>query len=201
MERIRGEKTALLPAKVSQSFSLSLSLSLCCCLFLTVDMFQLMYCWPILLQWSINKTVIHTLNEDAKAHQKFWNRAKLAFYIFTVNILHCLVKCQLLNPVFLTKFQFWSAKQRSCLGGQASCLSCMHMNMLRSHVRHVTPRSFQVTSGPFQIAAYLNCNIFHLYLWHISASDILHPNKGLSYPPVGFREICCSSLSNFICSL
>lgn len=39
VERIRGEKTAPLPARVSLSFSISLSFSL----FLTVDIFQLMY--------------------------------------------------------------------------------------------------------------------------------------------------------------
>jgi len=44
VERIRGEKTALLPARVSLSLSLPLSFSLSLfSLFLTVDIFHLMY--------------------------------------------------------------------------------------------------------------------------------------------------------------
>lgn len=61
VERIRGEKTVLLPAMFSlfSSFSLSRSLAL------TVDIFQLMYSWPLLLGWRINKTFIYIVNDAA----------------------------------------------------------------------------------------------------------------------------------------
>lgn len=53
VERIRGEKAALLPARVSLSFSVSL----CFPLFLTVDIFQLMHSWSCRLS---RKTAIVT---------------------------------------------------------------------------------------------------------------------------------------------
>lgn len=51
VEKIRGEKTALLPARVP--------LSLSCSHILTVDIFQLIYSWPLLLQWSSIKNFTH----------------------------------------------------------------------------------------------------------------------------------------------
>lgn len=64
VERIRGEKTVLLPAMFSLFSSISLSRSLA----LTVDIFQLMYSWPLLPRWRINKTFIYILNNDVSAH-------------------------------------------------------------------------------------------------------------------------------------
>lgn len=67
VERIRGEKTVLLPAMFSLFSSISLSHSLT----LTVDIFQLMYSWPLLPRWSINQIFICILNNSVKEALRF----------------------------------------------------------------------------------------------------------------------------------
>lgn len=87
VERIRGEKTVLLPAMFSLFSSISLSRSLA----LTVDIFQLMYSWPLLPWWRINKTFIYILNNKVLAHP-FGNRAirypSLVSYFKKCRFLH-----------------------------------------------------------------------------------------------------------------
>lgn len=100
VERIRGEKTVLLPAMFSLFSSISLSHSLA----LTVDIFQLMYSWPLLPRWSINKIFICILNNSVKEVLRFPNLVEYCheFQVSFSRFSSCQVYCLFaLNKTFI----------------------------------------------------------------------------------------------------
>lgn len=73
VERIRGEKTVLLPAMVSLSFSISSSFSFA----LTVDIFQLMYSWPLAVSTKMAIYILHI--KGSKEHKK-WRQSTFFYW-------------------------------------------------------------------------------------------------------------------------
>lgn len=138
VERIRGEKTALLPARVSLPLSLSpsLSLSLSCSvsLFLTVDKFQIMHFWLLRQQWRNNTNSRRCYHRHASVHSK--QRTLWFSFVFPLPLLR-------FDPLLFTTQFFsyrgqWNRNKKHIGSTRDWCLVCISpLNSLR--VKSSTP--------------------------------------------------------------